>query len=157
MKHQSNLLFVAIFVVFMIGLLVLITALQPSTPSIEVTQLSINPKSVSNEGLATITCSTTSNDRNATHQITVQMSIEPTELVTFSVAYPNTLTLTQISSTVWQDSYIQNPLSSYSQKINAQVGSLPSGYLNSDYIITVTVFMDGKQIKNQTLELIVTQ
>lgn len=153
-NHRNNRIFFSA-VALAIVIIALFTAIPhdvkaSTTSTVKVTKCSLNHTSVNNGSSTTITCTTTNNDQTNVHSITVQFSIQSTELVTFSIGSSNILS--QTKSDVWQFSYPQNPLSTYSQPINAKA-YLPSGYKSVECVITVTFFTDNKQFDTKTLDL----
>jgi hypothetical protein len=129
--------------------------LTPSTPPIvEVKACSISPSSVKLGQFATITCATQSKDQNNTHLIIVKFSIQPPELVTFTMVSPNTLT--NASPFVWQYDYALNPLATYSQATTVNA-SLQSGLYSAGYEIQITFYVDNNQLENRTLNLAVNE
>ena len=131
------------------------STLTPSTPQIvEVTTCSISPSSVKVGQFTTITCATQSKDKNNIHIIIVKFSVQPAELVTFTMGSP--ATLTNPSPFVWQYNYTLNSLATYSQTatINA---SLQSGLYSAGYKIQITFYVDNNQLDSRTLNLAVNE
>ena len=161
MSTRRNKVIRAVTIVLIIGFIAAIvfwlwpSALTPSTPSIvEVTACSISPSSVKPGQFATITCATQSKDQNSTHLIIVKFSIRPTELVTFTMSSPNTLT--SPSPLVWQYGYTLNPLATYSRGTTVNA-SLQSGLYSAGYEIQITFYIDSNQLENRTLDLAINE
>jgi hypothetical protein len=125
----------------------------PSTPPlVQVTKCFIDPTTVTVGQLATIHCETQSTDKNDTHEITVEFSIQSTELIAFSSGSSNSLS--HPSPYVWQYTDTLGPLGTYSQPTTVNA-TLQSGYSSANYEIQVTFYSNNTQFANRTLDLAV--
>jgi hypothetical protein len=151
-KFGTIIVGVTVFVILAASVSILFSLSEPPIQAVKVTQCSLSSDTIKSGESVTINCATQSNDKSNAHTITVQFSIQSTELITFTIGSTNILT--QPRTDVWQYTYSQNPLSKYSQPTTANA-SLQSGYKSSQYEITVTFLMDNKQFDQRTLDLTV--